>query len=50
MGTQTGNCLKVVRRDKDIEYINTVLETYFSDKGVIHNTTAPYTLEQKGVA
>ena len=53
--TQTGNRLKAVRTDRGTEYVNSVttlsqLETYFSDKGVIHNTTAPYTPEQNGVA
>ena len=46
---QTGHRLKAVRTDRDIEYVNSELETYFSDKGVIHNTTAPYTPEQNGV-
>jgi len=48
--TQTGNRLKAVRTDRGTEYVNSELETYFSDKGVIHNTTAPYTPEQNGVA
>jgi len=48
--TQTGNCLKAVRTDRGAEYVNSELATYFSDKGVIHNTTAPYTPEQNGVA
>jgi len=46
--TQTGSRLKAVRSDRGTEYVNSELETYFSDKGVIHNTTAPYTLEQNG--
>ncbi len=42
--------MKAVRTDRGTEYVNSELETYFSDKGVIHNTTAPYTPEQNGVA
>ncbi len=36
--------------DRGTEYVNSELETYFSDKGVIDNTTAPYTPEQNRVA
>jgi len=48
--TQTGNRLKADRTDRGTEYVNSELETYFSDKGVIHNTIAPYTPEQNGAA
>ncbi len=48
--TQTGHRLKAVHTDRGTDYVNSELETYFSDKGVIHNTTAPYTPEQNGVA
>ena len=47
---QTGHRLKAVRTDRGTEYVNSELEAYFRDKGVIHNTTAPYTPEQNGVA
>ena len=42
--------MKAVRTDNGTEYVNSELEAYFSSKGVLHNTTAPYTPEQNGVA
>ena len=48
--TQTGNRLKAVRTDRGTEYVNKELTTYFQDSGITHNTTAPYTPEQNGVA
>jgi len=47
---QTGHRLKAVRTGRGTEYVNSELEAYFRDKGVIHNTAAPYTPEQNGVA
>lgn len=47
---QTGKRLKAVRTDRGTEYVNSELEKYFSEKGVIHNTTAPYTPEQNRIA
>ena len=47
---QSGKRLKAVRTDKGTEYVNSELQGYFRDKGVVHNTTAPYTPEQNGVA
>ena len=48
--TQSGKHLKAVRTDRGTEYLNTELDTYFTGKGVIHQTTATYTPEQNGVA
>ena len=48
--TQSGKRLKAVRTDNGTEYVNSELQAYFSSKGVLHNTTAPYTPEQNGVA
>ena len=48
--TQTGNRLKAIRTDRGTEYVNKELTTYFQDSGITHNTTAPYTPEQNGVA
>ena len=47
---QSGKHLKAVRTDRGTEYLNTELEDFFSSKGIIHSTTAPYTPEQNGVA
>ena len=47
---QSGKRLKAVRTNNGTEYVNSELEAYFSSKGVLHNTTAPYTPEQNGVA
>ena len=48
--TQTSKRLKAVRTDRGTEYLNTELETYFSSRGIVHQTTAAYTPEQNGVA
>ena len=47
---QTGKRVKAIRTDRGTEYVSSELETYFSEKGVIHNTAAPYTPEQNRVA
>ena len=47
---QSGKHLKAVRTDRGREYVNSELQAYFDNKGVVHNTTAPYTPEQNGVA
>ena len=39
-----------VRTDNGSEYVNTELGTYFGRKGVVHETTVPYTPEQNGAA
>lgn len=48
--TQTGHQLKTVRTDRGGEYLNHSLRSYFDSKGVLHQTTAPYTPEQNGAA
>ena len=48
--TQTGQKLQKVRTDRGGEYLNTELDGYYKSKGVVHQTTAPYTPEQNGVA
>ena len=47
---QCGKSLKAVRTDRGGEYMSKELDIYFKDKGVEHQTTAPYTPEQNGVA
>ena len=48
--TQTGSKLRSVRTDRGTEYLNAQLEGFFKEKGVKHETTAPYTPEQNGAA
>lgn len=48
--TQTGQKLQKVRTDRGGEYLNTELDGYYKSKGVVHQTTATYTPEQKGAA
>lgn len=40
---ESDNRLKAVCTDRGIEQVNSELESYFSNKGVVHSTTAPYT-------
>ncbi len=48
--TQSDQRVKAIRTDRGREYLNTELQGFLNSKGIIHNTTAPYTLEQNGVA
>ncbi len=48
--TQTGHKIKLVRTDNGSEYINNELSNFFKSKGILHQTTAPYTPEQNGAA
>jgi transposase InsO family protein len=48
--TQTGERVRKVRTDNGGEYINDYLGEFFKSKGIIHETTAPYTPEQNGKA
>ncbi len=48
--TQSGRKLAAVRTDRGGEYLNTELKDFFTGKGIIHETTAPYTPEQNGAA
>jgi transposase InsO family protein len=48
--TQSGEKLQSVRTDRGSEYRNSTLDSYFKGKGVVHQTTAPYTPEQNGAA
>ena len=48
--TQTSMRVQAVRTDRGTEYVNSELETFFTDNGIIHSLTAPYTPEQNGVA
>lgn len=47
---QTGDKLLAVRTDRGGEYVNDELRAYFASKGVVHQTTAPYTPQQNGKA
>ncbi|KAG7529891.1 hypothetical protein FFLO_05339 [Filobasidium floriforme] len=48
--TQTGKKCKVVRSDNGGEFINATWKEFLSSRGVIHETTTPYTPEQNGGA
>jgi transposase InsO family protein len=47
---QSGKKLKAVRTDWGSEYPNGEMAVYFEEKGVVHQSTARYSLEQNGVA
>lgn len=40
--------VKVVRSDNGMEFLNTDLQSYFADHGIIHQTTCAYTPQQNG--
>ncbi|GJV88133.1 putative RNA-directed DNA polymerase [Tanacetum coccineum] len=42
--------IKVYRSDNGTEFINNRLQTFFNDKGILHQTTCVYTPQQNGIA
>lgn len=50
METQTGNKFKVLRSDCGTEFLNTRMEDFCASKGIIHETSAPYSPQQNGRA
>ena len=46
----TGHKVQIVRSDNGGECVNNALSSYFKGRGIVHQTTAPYTPEQNGVA
>eukprot|EP00955_Chlamydomonas_euryale_P006002 64098-Chlamydomonas_euryale.AAC.1 len=46
--TQTGDKIKIIRTDRGGEYLNCELRGFFKSKGIIHQTTAPYSRQQNG--
>ena len=48
--TQSGQKLRKMRTDRSAEYLNNELKDFYSAKGIVHQTTAPYTPEQNGKA
>jgi transposase InsO family protein len=48
--TVTGRATKMVRSDNGGEYTATSLRTFFEQRGILHQFTAPYTPEQNGKA
>lgn len=47
---QSGMKVRAVRTDRGTEYLNETLSEYFKGKGIVCETTAPYTPEQNGIA
>src|SRR3954469_16406153 len=47
---QTGRRIKTLRPDRGGEYVNRNFQQYLRQNGIQHQTTAPYTPQQNGVA
>jgi hypothetical protein len=47
---QSGFTVRAVHTDNGGEYTSTQLSEYFSQKGIVHETTVPYSPEQNGAA
>ena len=45
-----GNCVKKLRSDNGGEYSSNDLEQFCNDRGIIRETTVPYTPQQNGIA
>ena len=50
VSTQFNTTIKRIRSDNGTEFINTSLTTFLQDKGIIHQTSCPYTPQQNGRA
>jgi len=48
--TQSGLKIKMVRTDNGTEYVNSTMTTYFKSKGIVRQTTVPYSPQQNGKA
>ncbi|KAL4562996.1 hypothetical protein LXL04_027027 [Taraxacum kok-saghyz] len=48
--TQFQKLIQILRSDNGGEFVNTTMKLFCQDKGIIHQTTNPNTLEQNGVA
>ena len=48
--TQFQTQIKVLRSDNGREFVNREMSNFFKDKGLVHQTSCPYTPEQNGVA
>lgn len=47
---QTGKCVKIIRSDNGLEFVNNNMENYCKKKGIRHQKSSPYTPQQNGVA
>ena len=47
---QTKRRVQAIRTDNGREYVNTELTQYLKSRGILHQTTVPYTPEQNGAA
>ena len=45
---QTGNKVKTIKSDNGTEFVNLELKQYFSEMGIVHQTSAPYCPESNG--
>ncbi|GLC47439.1 hypothetical protein PLESTM_002074400 [Pleodorina starrii] len=48
--TQSGRTVRKVRTDRGREYLNSEIDTFYEERGITHETSAPYTPQQNGVA
>lgn len=48
--TQFDTCIKVIRSDNGGEYFKKELKDFLNSKGILHQTTCPYSPQQNGVA
>ena len=47
---QSGLKLKRMRSDNGTEFVNSVIESFCRQNGILHETTVPYAPEQNGIA
>ena len=47
--TQFQKQIKVLRSDNGGEFVNSTMQHFFQEKGLIHQTTCPYTPQQMGL-
>lgn len=47
---QFNTCIKILRTDNGIEFVNNICAELFANLGIIHHTSCSYTSQQNGVA
>ena len=48
--TQYNSKIQILRSNNGREYVNSKMQTFFTEKGLVHQTSCAYTPEQNGVA
>ena len=48
--TQTGQKIQILKTDNALEYSSNILTQFYTEKGILHESTSPYTPEENGIS